>query len=31
MPLREGVPLYNKADAERAWEKLMALYRAALS
>jgi carboxymethylenebutenolidase len=31
MPIREGKPLYNKAEAERAWDKLMALYRAALA
>jgi carboxymethylenebutenolidase len=31
MPLREGTPLYHKADAERAWDKLVALYRAALA
>jgi carboxymethylenebutenolidase len=26
-----GQPIYNKADAERAWGKLMALYKAALA
>jgi|SRR5579862_949877 len=31
MPLRNGAPIYNKADAERAWGKLMALYKAALA
>jgi len=31
MPVRDGVPLYNKPEAERAWEKLVALYRAALA
>ncbi len=31
MPLQNGAPIYNKADAERAWGKLLALYKAALS
>jgi carboxymethylenebutenolidase len=31
MPMREGNPIYNKVDAERAWDKLVALYRAALT
>jgi carboxymethylenebutenolidase len=26
-----GQPIYNKVDAERAWSKLMALYKAALA
>jgi len=30
MPLQNGKPLYNKDEAERAWEKLIALYKAAL-
>jgi carboxymethylenebutenolidase len=30
MPVRDGVPIYNKAEAERAWGKLVALYKAAL-
>ena len=30
MPLRKGVPIYSKADAERAWTKLLTLYREAL-
>lgn len=31
MPVgQDGKPIYNRADAERAWTKLMALYRAAL-
>ena len=30
MPLQNGAPIYNKADAERAWGKLIALYKAAL-
>jgi hypothetical protein len=25
-----GQPIYNRADAERAWAKLLALYKAAL-
>ena len=32
MPLQaNGEPIYNKAEAERAWGKLLALYKAALS
>jgi carboxymethylenebutenolidase len=31
MPMQNGTPIYNKADAERAWGKLLALYRAALA
>src|SRR5205823_3367982 len=27
MPMQNGKPIYNKADAERAWSKLMALYK----
>jgi carboxymethylenebutenolidase len=30
MPLDNGKPIYNKPDAERAWAKLVALYKAAL-
>jgi carboxymethylenebutenolidase len=30
MPMQNGVPTYNKADAERAWSKLLALYKAQL-
>jgi len=30
MPLQNGNPIYNKPDAERAWAKLVALYKAAL-
>jgi carboxymethylenebutenolidase len=30
MPAREGVPIYNKPEAERAWGKLVSLYKAAL-
>jgi carboxymethylenebutenolidase len=31
MPLQNGAPIYNKPDAERAWDKLLALYKAALA
>ncbi len=31
MPMRDGAPIYNQAEAERAWGKLVALYRAALA
>ena len=31
MPLQNGAPIYNKPDAERAWGKLIALYRLALA
>ena len=31
MPLQNGKPIYNKPDAERAWGKLVALYRIALA
>jgi carboxymethylenebutenolidase len=31
MPVRDGVPIYNKPEAERAWGKLVALYKAALA
>ena len=31
MPLQNGKPIYNKADAERAWGKLVALYKLALA
>ena len=30
MPLAEGKPIYNQPDAEKAWAKLVALYKAAL-
>jgi carboxymethylenebutenolidase len=30
MPLQNGKPIYSKPDAERAWGKLVALYRVAL-
>ena len=31
MPLQNGTPIYNKADAEHAWSKLVALYKAGLA
>jgi carboxymethylenebutenolidase len=31
MPARNGKPIYSKPDAERAWGKLVALYKAALA
>jgi carboxymethylenebutenolidase len=31
MPVRDGAPIYNKPEAERAWGKLVALYKAALA
>ncbi len=31
MPARDGVPIYNKPEAERAWEKLVTLYRVAIA
>jgi carboxymethylenebutenolidase len=31
MPVQNGAPIYNKADAERAWGKLVALYNTALA
>jgi carboxymethylenebutenolidase len=31
MPVQNGMPIYNKPDAERAWAKLVALYAAALA
>lgn len=30
MPLQNGSPIYNRADAEKAWSKLVALYKSAL-
>jgi len=30
MPLQDGKPIYNMTDAERAWGKLVALYKTAL-
>jgi carboxymethylenebutenolidase len=31
MPMQNGAAIYNKPDAERAWAKLLALYKAGLS
>lgn len=31
MPLQNGSPIYNKADADKAWGKLLALYKAGLA
>jgi carboxymethylenebutenolidase len=31
MPQQNGAPIYNKPDAERAWGKLVALYKTALA
>ena len=31
MPAKDGVPIYNKPEAERAWEKLVTLYRVAIA
>ncbi|HEX4133109.1 MAG TPA: dienelactone hydrolase family protein [Bryobacteraceae bacterium] len=31
MPLQNGMPIYNKPEAERAWGKLLALYKTALA
>jgi carboxymethylenebutenolidase len=31
MPTQNGAPVYNKPDAERAWAKLVALYKTALA
>jgi carboxymethylenebutenolidase len=31
MPMQNGAPIYNKPDAEKAWGKLVALYRTALA
>jgi carboxymethylenebutenolidase len=30
MPLQDGKPIYNKPEAEKAWGKLVALYKTAL-
>ena len=30
MPMQAGAPIYNMAEAERAWTKLVALYKGAL-
>jgi carboxymethylenebutenolidase len=31
MPVRDGAPIYNKPEAERAWGKLVSLYKEALA
>ena len=31
MPRQDGKPIYNKPDAERAWGKLLELYRSVLA
>jgi carboxymethylenebutenolidase len=31
MPMQNGAPIYNKPDAEKAWAKLVALYKTALA
>jgi len=31
MPMQNGKPIYNKPDAERAWSKLLALYKAGIA
>ena len=31
MPAEPGMPIYNKADADKAWGKLLALYKAGLA
>ena len=31
MPQDDGTPIYNQADAERAWSELLALYKSALA
>lgn len=31
MPMQNGAPIYNKPEAERAWGKLVALYKTALA
>jgi carboxymethylenebutenolidase len=31
MPMQNNAPIYNKPEAERAWAKLVALYKAGLS
>jgi len=31
MPMQNSAPIYNKVDAEKAWGKLVALYKAALA
>ena len=31
MPVQNGAPIYNKPDAEKAWAKLLALYKAGIA
>jgi len=31
MPMQNGAPIYDKAQAERAWGKLVELYKTALA
>jgi hypothetical protein len=31
MPMRDGSPIYNQPAAERAWGKLLALYKTGLA
>jgi carboxymethylenebutenolidase len=31
MPKQNSVPIYNAADAEKAWSRLLALYKASLT
>jgi len=31
MPVQNGMPIYSRPDAERAWGKLVALYKTALA
>jgi hypothetical protein len=31
MPVQNGKPIYSRADAERAWGKLVALYKSGLA
>ena len=31
MPMDNGTPIYSRPDAERAWAKLLALYKSALA
>ena len=31
MPQQNGMPIYNKEEADRAWGKLLALYKAGLA
>jgi hypothetical protein len=31
MPVDNGVPIYSRPEAEKAWSKLVALYKTALA